>query len=169
MRAMTEHNLKDAFAGESQAHMKYLAFADKAAQDGFPQVALLFKAISYAEQVHAVNHLKELAGVGDTAANLEGALGGENFEVDEMYPAYMAVAQLQQEKGAQRSIRFAIEAEKIHADMYRAALEAVKAGKDIDVTKVSICPVCGHTVFGDAHERCPVCNVPADKYVAFTA
>ncbi len=169
MRAMTEHNLKDAFAGESQAHMKYLAFADQAARDGFPQVALLFKAISFAEQVHAVNHLKELSGVGGTAANLEGALGGETFEVDEMYPAYMAVAQLQQEKGAQRSIRFAIEAEKIHADMYRAALEAVKAGKDIDVTKVSICPVCGHTVFGDAHERCPVCNVPADKYVAFTA
>ncbi len=169
MRAMTETNLKDAFAGESQAHMKYLAFADKAEKEGYAKVALLFRAISYAEQVHAHNHLKELSGVGDTAANLEAAMGGENFEVEEMYPAYQVVAELQQEKGAGRSIHFALEAEKIHEDMYRDALEAVKAGNDIDVTQVYVCPVCGHTHFGMPEERCPICNVPPEKYVAFSA
>jgi len=169
MRAMTETNLKDAFAGESQAHMKYLAFAAKAEKDGYDKVALLFKAIAYAEQVHAINHLRELGGIGDTSANLEAAFGGENFEVEEMYPAYKVVAELQEEKGAQRSIRYALEAEKIHEDMYREAKKLVDAGKDIDVTKVSICPVCGHTVYGDPTDRCPICNVPADKYVGFEA
>ncbi|MBU1073490.1 rubrerythrin family protein [bacterium] len=169
MRAMTETNLKDAFAGESQAHMKYLAFAAKAEKDGYGKVALLFKAIAFAEQVHATNHLKELGGIGDTSVNLEAAAGGENFEITEMYPAYQVVAELQEEKGAQRSIRYALEAEKIHEDMYREAKKLVDAGKDIDVTKVSICPVCGHTVFGVPTERCPVCNVPPEKYVAFEA
>ncbi len=169
MRAMTEQNLKDAFAGESQAHMKYLAFAAKAEKDGYAKVALLFKAIAYAEQVHAINHLRELGGIGDTTDNLAAAFGGENFEVEEMYPAYQVVAELQQEKGAQRSIHFALEAEKIHEDMYREAKKLVDAGKDIDVSKVSICPVCGHTVYGDPEERCPICNVPPEKYVGFEA
>ena len=167
MHAMTETNLKDAFAGESQAHMKYLAFAARAEKDGHDKVALLFRAIAYAEQVHAINHLKELGGIGDTSANLEAAAGGENFEVTEMYPAYRVVAELQEEKGALRSIRFALEAEKIHEDMYREAKKILDAGRDIDVTRVSICPVCGHTVFGEPAERCPVCNVPPEKYVAF--
>jgi len=167
MRAMTETNLNDAFAGESQAHMKYLAFADKAEKDGFPKVALMFRAISYAEQVHAHNHLKVLAGVGDTAANIQAAMDGETFEVDEMYPAYDAVAQLQEEKGALRSIHFALEAEKGHVDLYAAALEAVKGGSDIEATSVYVCPTCGHTHVGKPEERCPVCNVPAEKYVAF--
>lgn len=169
MHAMTEQNLKDAFAGESQAHMKYLAFSAKAEKDGYAKVALLFKAIAYAEQVHAINHLRELGGIGDTSENLVAAFGGENFEVEEMYPAYRVVAELQQEKGALRSINYALEAEKIHEDMYREAKKMIDAGKDIDVTKVSICPVCGHTVFGDPEERCPVCNVPPEKYVGFEA
>jgi len=168
MRAMTETNLKDAFAGESQAHMKYLAFADKADKDGFPQVALLFRAISFAEQVHAHNHLKVLEGVGDTAANLEAAMAGENFEVEEMYPAYNAVAQLQEEKGAIRSIHFALEAEKGHEELYAMALTAVRQGEDVEAPSVYVCPVCGHTHIGQPEERCPICNVPAEKYVAFT-
>ena len=169
MQAMTEQNLKDAFAGESQAHMKYLAFAAKAEKDGYANVALLFKAIAYAEQVHAINHLKELGGIGDTSENLAAAFGGENFEVEQMYPAYKVVAELQEEKGALRSIDYALEAEKIHEDMYREAKKMIDAGKDIDATKVSICPVCGHTVFGDPTERCPICNVPPEKYVGFEA
>jgi rubrerythrin len=168
MRAMTETNLKDAFAGESQAHMKYLAFAAKAEKDGFPQVALLFKAISYAEQVHAHNHLKVLEGVGETIANLEAAMAGENFEIEEMYPAYDAVAQLQDEKGAVRSIHFALEAEKGHETIFGQAIEAVRGGKDVEATSVYVCPVCGHTHIGQPSERCPICNVPAEKYVAFT-
>ena len=105
-------------AGESQAHIKYLAFAAQAEKEGKPNIARLFEAIAYAEQVHATNHLKELGGIGDTVANLEAAIGGETFEVDEMYAAYLAVAELQGEKGAKRSMTYAIEAEKIHADMY---------------------------------------------------
>ncbi|MCB1151723.1 rubrerythrin family protein [bacterium] len=167
MRAMTETNLKDAFAGESQAHMKYLAFAEKAEKDGFPKVALLFRAISYAEQVHAHNHLKVLEGVGDTAANIQAAMAGEVFEVDEMYPAYDAVAALQEEKGALRSIHYALEAEKGHVDLYAEALDAVKGGNDIETESVYVCPVCGHTHAGKPEERCPVCNVPPEKYVAF--
>ena len=94
-------------------------------------------------------------------------MGGENFEVDEMYPAYDVVARLQEEKGAIRSIHFALEAEKIHAAMYDEARQAVLAGKDIPAAKVHVCPVCGHTVIGEAPDRCPVCNVPKDKYREF--
>ncbi len=167
MRKMTETNLKDAFAGESQAHMKYAIFADKAEAENLPEVARLFRAIAYAERVHAENHLKQLGGVAETAANLAEAMGGENFEVDEMYPAYDVVARLQEEKGAIRSIHFALEAEKIHAAMYDEARQAVLGGKDIPAAKVHVCPVCGHTVIGEAPDRCPVCNVPKDKYREF--
>ena len=103
MKKMTEENLKAAFAGESQAHMKYLVFADKAEQEGKLNTARLFKAIAYAEQVHATNHLKALGNVKSTSENLDTAIGGETFEVEEMYPAYNAVAELQNEKGAKRA------------------------------------------------------------------
>ncbi len=167
MREMTRENLEAAFAGESQAHMKYAVFADKAEQDGKPEVARLLRAISYAELVHARNHLKVLGGVGDTAQNLAAAKGGEDHEIDEMYPAFAAVAELQQEKGALRSMNYALEAEKIHSEMFGDAGKAVEAGEDIPAETVRVCPVCGHTVIGEAPERCPVCNVPKDKYRAF--
>ena len=131
MRAMTKANLEAAFAGESQAHIKYNIFADKAEKEGYPEVARLFRAIAYAERVHATNHLRELGGIGDTVANLEAAFGGENYENTEMYPAFDVVAKLQEEKGAVRSIRYALEAEKIHEVMYREAQGSVQAGKDI--------------------------------------
>jgi rubrerythrin len=164
---MTKENLKAAFAGESQAHMKYLAFSAKADKEGKPNIARLFDAISYAEQVHATNHLKELAGVGDTVANLEAAIGGETFEVEEMYPAYLAVAELQAQKGAKRSMTYAIEAEKIHAEMYGDAKTAAEAGEDIDIGTVYICPVCGYTVIGEPPDRCPVCNAKKERFKAF--
>lgn len=167
MKKMTEANLKAAFAGESQAHMKYLAFADKADRDGLPEVARLFNAIAYAERVHAINHLRELKGIADTTTNLGEAMGGENYEVDEMYPAFEAVAKLQGEKGALRSIFFAMEAEKIHAVMYGDAQETVKTGSDVQVQKVYVCSVCGHTVFGDAPDNCPICRAIKAKYKAF--
>ena len=167
MRKMTQANLKAAFAGESQAHMKYIIFADRAEKEGYPEVARLFRAIAYAERVHATNHLRELGGIGDTVANLETAFNGENYENTEMYPAFDAVARLQEEKGATRSITFALEAEKIHEVMYRQAQDAVKAGQDIASAPVFVCPVCGHTVIGDAPDKCPICGVPKDKYVEF--
>ena len=167
MKEMTKENLKAAFAGESQAHMKYLAFAAKAAKEGKPNIARLFHAIAYAEQVHATNHLKELGGIGDTVANLEAAIGGEIFEVDEMYATYLAVAELQGEKGAKRSMYYAIEAEKIHTDMYGEAKEAAQAGTDPDIGQVHICPVCGFTHIGEPPDRCPVCNVKKEQFKVF--
>ena len=167
MHPMTEENLKAAFAGESQAHMRYLAFADKAEKEGKANIARLFRAIAYAEQVHATNHLRELGGVTDTPGNLQEAINGETFEVEEMYPAYDAVAKLQNESGAVRSIHYAIEAEKIHADMYKSAKAEADAGKDVSIGKVYICPICGYTVEGDAPDKCPVCGAPREKFVEF--
>jgi len=167
MHAMTEENLRAAFAGESQAHMKYLAFAAKAEEEGYPQVARLFKAISYAEQVHATNHLKQLQGIGTTAENLAAAIGGENFENTEMYPAYHAVAKDQGEKGALLSIHYALEAEKIHEAMYGEAKALVEDGQDRSDLPVYICPTCGFTVIGDPPEKCPVSKTPSEKFVKF--
>ena len=141
MRKMTQANLEAAFAGESQAYMKYAIFADKAEEEGYPEVARLFRAISFAERVHATNHLRELGGIGDTAANLEVAIGGENYENTEMYPAFNAVAKLQEEKGAMLSIHYALEAEKIHEAMYSEAKQTVTAGNDIQPAPVFVCPV----------------------------
>jgi len=167
MRNMTEGNLKGAFAGESQAHMRYLAFADKAEKEGFPNIARLFRAVSFAEQVHATGHLRTLGGIAGTVENLAEAIGGENFEVDEMYPAYIAVAELQGEKPAVRSMNFALAAEKIHAAMYVQAKQAVESNQDMAVGTIYICEVCGYTVEGDAPDRCPLCNAPKDKFRAF--
>ena len=167
MREMTKANLKDALAGESQASVKYLAFAAKAEKEGKPNIARLFEAISYAERVHATNHLQELGAIGDTVANLQTAMDGENFEVEEMYAAYLAAAELQEEKGAKRSMTYAIEAEKIHSDMYGDALKKAKAGEDIDIDKVYICPICGFTHIGDPPDRCPVCNMKRERFKAF--
>lgn len=167
MRNMTEDNLRGAFGGESQAHMKYLVFADKAEEEGMPNIARLFRAIAYAERVHAANHFNTLGLLGSTADNLQAAVDGETYEVEEMYPAFNAVAQLQQEKGASRSFHFALEAEKIHAGMYQKAKQAVESGNDARLGDVYICSVCGHTVEGEAPDRCPVCGATRDKFKKF--
>jgi rubrerythrin len=164
---MTEANLKEAFSGESQAFMKYTAFADKATKEGFHEVARLFTAIAYAERVHAVNHLRQLGGIGDTATNLGDAMNGENYENTEMYPAFEAVAKLQEEKGALRSIFYALEAEKIHEVMYGDAQQTVKAGSDLEPQKIFVCSLCGHTVYGEAPDRCPICKAIKEKYKEF--
>jgi rubrerythrin len=167
MRKMTEANLLAAFAGESQAHMKYSIFSERAHKEGFPNVARLFAAIAFAERVHATNHLRELELIHGSSGNLQAAVDGETYEVDEMYPAFRAVAELQGEKGALRSIHYALEAEKIHAAMYGQARQSVDAGHDPEIGTVQICEVCGHTVFGEAPERCPICGAPAARFRAF--
>jgi rubrerythrin len=167
MHKMTQANLEAAFAGESQAHMKYHAFAEKAEKEGFPEVARLFRAVSYAEQVHATAHFKVLEGVGQTADNLQAAIGGETYEVDEMYPAFVAVAEAQEEKAAVRSNKFALEAEKVHAGLYEQARQAVLASKDTELGDVHVCEVCGWTVEGDAPDRCPLCGAKKEKFRKF--
>ena len=167
MKEMTKDSLKAALAGESQATIKYLAYSAEAAKAGKPNIARLFEAIAYAEQVHATNHLRELGGIGDTVTNLQAAIDGENFEVDEMYAAYLEIAELQNEKGAKRSMRYAVEAEKIHADMYGDAKTAAEAGEDIVIGEVHICPKCGFTHIGEPPERCPVCKLKSEKFKVF--
>ena len=170
MNQMTKDNLKAAFAGESQAHMKYLIFADQAEKEGKVNIANLFRAIAYAERVHATNHLKTLGGINSTSENLKVAKGGEDFEVDEMYPAYLSVAGLQDEKAAARSMKFAWEVEKIHSELYTAAKEVVDAGEDIAEAKAWVCPHCGFTITsGEVPDRCPVCNAPKNKFKEFSA
>lgn len=167
MKSMTTGNLKAAFAGESQAYVKYLAFAARAEKENKPNIARLFRAIAHAEQVHAINHLKELGGIGDTVANLGAAIDGENFEVDEMYPDYLAVAEEEGEKGARRSMNYALEAEKIHAELYATARESAQADQDLEVGEVYVCPTCGFTHVGEPPDRCPVCNVPKKRFQTF--
>ncbi len=157
MDAKTLEDLKNAFAGESQANRKYLAFSKKAADEGLKGIALLFKAIAEAETVHALNHFK-LFGVDTTVENLKAAIQGENYEVTTMYPGFKADAEKGKEKAAIQSINFALEAEKLHEKLYIDALQKVMDNKDLDAKKISVCGNCGYTVVGDAPDICPVCK-----------
>jgi rubrerythrin len=167
VRKMTRANLEAAFAGESQAHMKYLAFGDKAQKEGFPHVARLFRAVAYAEQVHATNHLRTLGDLGKTAENLEAAIGGEHLEIEELYPAFQMVAELQGERAAVRSNRWALEAEKIHAAMYDKAKIAVEVGTDVELGRVYVCSVCGWTGEGEPPDECPLCRAKKESFATF--
>jgi rubrerythrin len=167
MRKMTEENVKSAYAGESQAHVKYLAFADAAEKEKLANVARLFRANSYAEQIHATNHLRTMNGIGETAANLQSAIEGETFEVAEMYPVYIQVAKEQQEKLASIWFNAALQAEKVHAGLYMKAKENVDNGKDIGYFPIHVCGSCGFTVEAEAPDKCPVCGAPKEKFVQF--
>jgi len=165
--AMTEGFIKEAFAGESQASQKYLAFAAQAADEGFPNVARLFEAVAYAESTHARNHLSVLGGIGSTVDNVKAAFGGETFEIDQMYPAYDVVAKLQGNAEARTTIRYAKAAEVDHQKIYEATGATVAAGKDIDDKPVYVCPICGHTDMGGAPDECPVCGTAGSYFRKF--
>ena len=160
----TMDNLKDAFAGESQANRKYLAFAGKAEKDGYAQVAKLFRAAAEAETVHAHAHLRVMGGVKDTAANLGAAIEGEGHEFQQMYPGFVAEAQKEGNKPAEISFSNALAVEEIHHGLYSKALEAVQGGQDLPAGKIFVCSVCGNTVVGEAPGKCPVCGVGKDKF-----
>jgi len=167
MHKSTEKNLSDAYAGESQAFMKYNIWADRAEREGKKGVAKLFRAVSQAEKVHATNHWRALGMIKGTKENLEHAIEGETYEVEEMYPAFKAVAELQKEKAAIQSMDYALEAEKVHAGMYEQAKKAVEAGKDIEVGDIYVCPVCGYTMEGTAPDKCPICGARKDSFMKF--
>jgi len=162
----TVKNLQDAFAGESQANRKYLAFAKKADLDGLPQVAKLFRAAAAAETVHAHAHLRVLDGVKDSPANLAAAIEGEGFEFQSMYPKFLAEAQAEGNKRAEASFKNALAVEEIHYNLYSAALKAVKSGKDIGATAVHVCDVCGNTIYGAAPDKCAVCGAVKGRFMA---
>ena len=162
----TMNHLMEAFAGESQANRKYLAFAKKADEDGLPQVAKLFRAAAEAETVHALAHLRVAGGIKSTVENLEAAIAGEAEEFREMYPKFLATAQAEGMKPAEFSFKNALAVEEIHHGLYSKALEAVQSGSDLPAAPIHVCPVCGNTVEGDVPDTCPVCNVPGSKFLA---
>lgn len=162
----TNENLAAAFAGESQANRRYLAFAQKADSDGFPQVAKLFRAAAEAETIHAHTHLRAMNGIQDTLANLKEAVEGERYEFQEMYPEFLATAKEEENKRAAMGFGHALAAEEIHHNLYKQALAAVEAGKDLASMSVFLCPVCGNLELGETPEKCPICNAPGAKFVA---
>jgi rubrerythrin len=144
-----------------------MVFAEQADEEGFPNIAKLFRAISFAETRHARNHLRVMKGVNSTADNLAVAFAGESFEIDEMYPAYGEIAKVQNSKQASRSIRYAVKAEMDHKWMYSEARDKALNGQDIDTKPVSVCLICGHTVIGDVPDKCPVCAAAKEYYKTF--
>jgi rubrerythrin len=160
----TTDDLKEAFAGESQANQKYRTFAKKADQDGLPNVARLFRTTAEAERIHAEGHLRSLAGVGSTADNLQAAIAGETHEYTSMYPPMLERAEAANHR-AKHMFAYAVKAEAVHAALYKRALEAVSRGEDLAEARFYLCPVCGHIEFGVPPERCPICGTPGAKYV----
>jgi len=157
----TEQNLLAAFAGESQANRKYLAFAERAEAEGYKQVAKLFRAAAEAETIHALNHLREMKGVKSTKENLLEAINGESYEFQKMYPQMIEDAKAEDAKGALRSFTFANEVEKIHAELYKRALENIDSLPEKDYY---VCKICGYTVEGDAPEECPICKAKKQAF-----
>ncbi|MFC2064566.1 rubrerythrin family protein [Chloroflexota bacterium] len=158
----TIEDLKAAFAGESQANRKYLAFAEKAEKDGYKQVAKLFRAVAAAETVHAHSHLRILGEIKSTDENLQTAMAGENYEINTMYPEFMKDAETGEMKKAFTSFKWAWEVEKIHEQLYKKAIDNLgKESMDVDYY---VCPVCGYTHEGPFEGRCPVCNAPGERF-----
>ena len=160
----TSENLQEAFAGESQANRKYLAFAKQADKDGYAQVARLFRAAAEAETIHAHAHLRVMGGVKSTTDNLQEAIDGEGHEFKTMYPDFVAEAENEGNKPAVFSFKNALAVEEIHHGLYTEALNAVQSGSDLPETKIYLCPVCGNTVKGEVPEKCPICNTPKDRF-----
>jgi rubrerythrin len=161
----TIDNLQAAFAGESQANRKYLAFAKKADEDGFAQVAKLFRAAAQAETVHAHAHFRVMGGVQSTADNLQDAIDGEGYEFKEMYPEFLKEAEGEGNKPATFSFKNALAVEEIHHGLYNKAKEAVASGSDMPATSIYVCPVCGNTVEGGAPDKCDVCGIPGERFM----
>lgn len=159
----TISNLNEAFAGESQANLKYRTFAKKAEQDGFSNIARLFLATAEAERIHAEGHLKALDHIRSTAENLQVAIDGETYEFSQMYPPMLQQAEAEGHK-ARRMFKYATEVEQVHAKLYALALESVQRGEDLDVD-FYLCPVCGYIEFGKPSDPCPVCGAIPDKFI----
>lgn len=160
----TVEDLKAAFAGESQANRRYLAFAKKADAEGYPQIARLFRAAAHAETVHALSHLRVLGGVKSTAENLEAAIAGENYEVVRMYPEFIRDAQAEGNQKALNSFTDAMEVEKVHEALYREALEMLQKGEAFEEFDYYVCPVCGYVHKRSAPDKCPVCGALGSKF-----
>lgn len=162
MMSKTMENLATAFAGESQARNKYLAFAKKAEDEGYPQIAKLFRAAATAEYVHAQNHLRAMEGIESTSENLSAAIAGENYEVVSMYPPFIEDAAAEGNKRARRSFEMAMAVEKTHEALYREALAGMDEAQE--TFDYYVCPVCGHTHPRNAPDVCPVCGAAGSRF-----
>jgi rubrerythrin len=160
----TSENLKNAFAGESQANRRYLAFAQKADEEGHPLVARLFRAAAEAETVHAMNHVRVMGEVKSTAENLDAAIVGETFEFKQMYPEYLKTARDAKNNQAAWSFNVANQVEQIHADLFTKASKMLRTGKELPKAEYYVCSVCGNTVENEPPEKCPVCGNPKSKF-----
>ena len=161
-------NAKVAFAGESQANRKYQAFSEKAAEEGFRNVATLYKAASEAEAIHAKKLLKVLTAVESTTNNLEASIAGETYEFTTMYPEFIKAAEAEKRSDAVLAFTHATKAEEVHSGLYKKALAAVKAGNDLGREKVFLCPVCGNIEIGKAPDKCPICSVFGKQFREIT-
>jgi len=164
----TSDNAKAAFAGESQASRKYQAFSEKAAEEGFKNVATLFKAASEAEMIHAKKLLKVLDMIGTTEKNLEAGIAGETEEFTTMYPGFIKLAEAEKKTDAILAFTHAMKAEQVHAALYKKALDAIKAGHDLGREKIFLCPVCGNIEFAKAPDKCPICGVFGKQFREIT-
>ena len=160
----TDDNLKAAFAGESQANRRYLAFAKKAEEEGFTQAAKLFKAAAEAETIHALNHLRTVGEVRSTLDNLNAAFAGETFEFQKMYPEFINTAKQEGNKQAAWSFDVANKVEQVHAKLYQKAIDALKNKKELEKVDYYVCGVCGNTVEGSPPDKCPICGSPKSMY-----
>ncbi|MFZ7136952.1 MAG: rubrerythrin family protein [archaeon] len=160
----TSENLKNAFAGESQANRTYLAFAKKAEKEGQPQIAKLFRAAAKAETVHALNHLEIIGKTKSTIENLQTAVSGETFEFDEMYPDYIQTAKKEENKKAEWSFNVANQVEQIHAKLFSDAINALENKTELKNVDYYVCEVCGNTVEGSAPDKCPICGAPKQQF-----
>ncbi len=160
--AKTKENLQEGFAGESMANRKYLAWGKKAEEDGFPQVAKLFRAVAEAETIHAHNHFRAMGAIGTTAENLQAAIGGEHYEANTMYPNFLKEAKDEGENKAAKSFEWAMEVEKGHEVLYQEA--AANLGKETESYDYYLCPVCGYTHPRNAPDKCPICGIPKDRF-----
>lgn len=167
-RMATIENAKEALAGESQANRKYLAFSEKAAEEGFKSIAVLFKAASEAEAIHAKKLLKVLAAIDSTENNLEASIKGETHEYTTMYPEFVKTAEAEKRTDAMLAFTYAMKAEEVHAGLYKKALAALKAGHDIGREKIYLCPVCGNVEIGVVPAKCPICGVFAKQFREIT-
>ena len=161
----TQEDLKAAFAGESQANRKYLAFAKAAEKEGKANLAKLFRAVAEGETVHALKHLGNLGEIKDSAENLKSAIAGETYEIETMYPGFIADAENEGEKGAHLSFFGANEVEKTHQREFMAALSQVEDGIDIAGQKYFVCQVCGQLELAEAPENCPICKAPKTSLI----
>ena len=161
----TDDNLKAAFAGESQANRMYLAFAKKAEEEGFLQIAKLFRAAAEAETVHALNHLRVMEQVKSTIDNLGTAISGETYEFKKMYPEFIEDAKKEGNKKAKISFDYANEVEQIHANLYQKALDKLKNKTQPADVDYYVCPICGNTFESSAPDNCPICATPKEKFM----